>query len=315
MTKAKQGTDMNGLALTRKQAGVAGAAAIVVGVGLILLPGGGSSSQHVSAADAAARVASSSAAGDSASPSGSASSATPGPSGPSATSGPSPGGGSSSSAAHPAAPPAAITTVTQVAPNSNVGQPPQASSDPVSAPRTSAKPSSAPSPHAPAPTTAKPAPPTSNPPAPPAGCPAGSGWSGNAFAPIAGVEHTSCWGLSAESTADDPSRGGNQDLGHLAEGAWAEYPRVDFGAGGSQFFGRVASGAVAGISGLVKVHLDSLTSTPVSVFEIANTGGWQSWRTIQMNMNRTTGVHDVYVTFDSGQPQPFVSLHWFDFGN
>ena len=309
---------MNGLALTRKQAGIAGAAAIVVGVGLILVPGAGPSSRHVAAADAAARVASSSATGGSASPSGSASSATPGLSGLSGlagTSAPSSGAASPPSAAHPAAPPAATTTVTQAAPNSNVGQPPQASSDPASAPRTSAKPSSAPSPHAPAPTTAKPAPPTSNPPAPPAGCAAGSGWSGNAFAPIAGVEHTSCWGLTTESTADDPSRGGNQDLGNLANGAWAEYPRVDFGSGGSQFFGRVASGAVAGISGLVKVHLDSLSSAPVSVFEIANTGGWQSWRTIQMNMNPTSGVHDVYLTFDSGQPQPFVSLHWFDFGN
>ncbi|WP_228562786.1 carbohydrate-binding protein [Catenulispora rubra] len=298
---------MNGLALTRKQAGIAGAAAIVVGVGLILVPGGGPSSQHVVAADAAARVASSSAAG-SASPSGSASSATPGLS---ATSVPS-SSAASSSAAHPAPPPAATTTVTQAAPNSGGGQPPQASSDPASAPRTSAKPSPAPSPHAPAPTTAKPPPPTSN---LPAGCPTGSGSSGNAFAPIAGIEHTSCWGLTTESTADDPSRGGNQDLGNLANGAWAEYPKVNFGTGGSQFFGRVASGAVAGISGLVKVHLDNLSSAPVSVFEIANTGGWQSWRTIQMNMNPTTGVHDVYLTFDSGQPQPFVSLHWFDFGN
>jgi hypothetical protein len=301
---------MNGLALTRKQAGLGGAAAIVVGVGLILVPGGGSSSRHVSAADTAARVASSSAAGGSASPSGSASTAASGLSG---ASGPSSSAASPSSAAHPAAPPAATTTVMQVAPNSGAGQPPQPSSDPVSAPRVSSKPSSAPSPHAPAPTMAKPPPPTS---APPAGCRAGSGWSGNAFAPIAGIEHSSCWGVTAETTADDPSRGGNQDLGNLAEGSWAEYPRVDFGSsGGSQFFGRVASGAVAGISGLVKVHLDSLTSAPVSVFEIANTGGWQSWRTIQMNMNSTTGVHDVYLTFDSGQPQPFVSLHWFDFGN
>ncbi|MEZ0110309.1 hypothetical protein ABH920_004324 [Catenulispora sp. EB89] len=310
---------MNGLALTRKQAGIAGAAAIVVGVGLILVPGGGPSSQHVSAADAAARVASSSAgSGGSPSPSGSAGSAGssgPSASGSSAAAAPSSSAAAPSSAAHPAPPPAATTTVTQAGPNSGGGQPPQASSDPASAPRTSAKPSSAPSPHAPAPTTPKPAPPTSNPPAPPAGCAAGSGSSGNAFAPIAGVEHTSCWGLTTESTADDPSRGGGQDLGNLANGAWAEYPKVNFGTGGSQFFGRVASGAVAGISGLVKVHLDSLSNAPVSVFEIANTGGWQSWRTIQMNMNPTSGVHDVYLTFDSGQPQPFVSLHWFDFGN
>ncbi|NUR58521.1 MAG: carbohydrate-binding protein [Catenulispora sp.] len=180
----------------------------------------------------------------------------------------------------------------------------------------------APSSHAPAPTSARTSapPPPSAPapapaPAPPAGCAAGSGSSSDAFAPIAAGAHTSCWDVTAEATADDPSRGGNQDLGSLADGAWAEYPHVDFGTGATQFLGRVASGAAAGISGRVEVHMDSLTSAPAAVFDIANTGGWQSWRTVPMNMNRTTGVHDVYVTFGSGQPQPFVSMHWFDFGN
>lgn len=295
---------MNGLGLgpsvSRKQAGIGGAAAIAVGVGLILLPAGGSpgSSRHVSAADVAARVASTSLAD------GGPSSASSSPS-PAATSVSSSAAVASSPAGH-SAPPAATTTVTQAGPDSSAAQPPQPSqpsSDPASsASRASTKPSAAPSSH----------PPTS---APPAGCASGSGSSSDAFAPIAGVAHTSCWGVTAEATADDPSRGGDQDLGNLADGAWAEYPHVDFGSGATQFLGRVASGAPAGISGRVEVHMDSLTSAPAAIFEIANTGGWQSWRTVPMNMNRTTGVHDVYVTFDSGQPQAFVSMHWFDFGN
>lgn len=300
---------MNGLGLgpsvSRKQAGIGGAAAIAVGVGLILLPAGGSpgSSRHVSAADVAARVASTSLAD------GGPSSASSSPS-PAATSVSSSAAVASSPAGH-SAPPAATTTVTQAGPDSSAAQPPQPSqpsSDPASsASRASTKPSAAPSSH----------PPTSAPPssAPPAGCASGSGSSSDAFAPIAGVAHTSCWGVTAEATADDPSRGGDQDLGNLADGAWAEYPHVDFGSGATQFLGRVASGAPAGISGRVEVHMDSLTSAPAAIFEIANTGGWQSWRTVPMNMNRTTGVHDVYVTFDSGQPQAFVSMHWFDFGN
>ena len=295
---------MNGLGLgpsvSRKQAGIGGAAAIAVGVGLILLPAGGSpgSSRHVSAADVAARVASTSLAD------GGPSSASSSPS-PAATSVSSSAAVASSPAGH-SAPPAATTTVTQAGPDSSAAQPPQPSqpsSDPASsASRASTKPSAAPSSH----------PPTS---APPAGCASGSGSSSDAFAPIAGVAHTSCWGVTAEATADDPSRGGDQDLGNLADGAWAEYPHVDFGSGATQFLGRVASGAPAGISGRVEVHMDSLTSAPAAIVEIANTGGWQSWRTVPMNMNRTTGVHDVYVTFDSGQPQAFVSMHWFDFGN
>ncbi|HEY3610350.1 MAG TPA: carbohydrate-binding protein, partial [Pseudonocardiaceae bacterium] len=65
---------------------------------------------------------------------------------------------------------------------------------------------------------------------------------------------------------------------------------------------------------LVNVHLDSLTNPSIGSFAVANTGGWQSWRTIPANISRVTGTHTVFLTFDSGQPAPYVSLHWFDFG-
>ncbi len=77
---------------------------------------------------------------------------------------------------------------------------------------------------------------------------------------------------------------------------------------------RVASGAAGGVSGLVNVHLDSLTSPSIGSFAVGNTGGWQSWRTIPADISRVTGTHTVFLTFDSGQPSPYVSLHWFDFG-
>ncbi|GDY32294.1 glycoside hydrolase family 16 protein [Gandjariella thermophila] len=120
-------------------------------------------------------------------------------------------------------------------------------------------------------------------------------------------------GLATESTMDTS---GGQDLGQLANGAWAEYPNVDFGATpATQFHGRVASGAAGGVSGLVEVRLDRRDSAPIGSFAVANTGGWQSWRTIPANIAATTGVHTVYLTFTSGQPAPFVSLNWFDFAH
>jgi hypothetical protein len=52
----------------------------------------------------------------------------------------------------------------------------------------------------------------------------------------------------------------------------------------------------------------------VATFAIANTGGWQSWETVPANMNTAvTGVHTLYLTFASGQPQNFVNVHWFTF--
>jgi len=62
------------------------------------------------------------------------------------------------------------------------------------------------------------------------------------------------------------------------------------------------------------VHLDNLDNPPIGSFSIASTGGWQNWRTVPANIAPTSGVHDVYISFDSGQPLPFVSLHWLDFG-
>lgn len=153
-------------------------------------------------------------------------------------------------------------------------------------------------------TTTAPPPTSTTPP------PAGGGVS--AFSQIDATTASATHNTTVETSADT---GGGTDFGQLANGAWAEYPNVDFGTtGATQFVGRVASGAAAGVSGLVNVRLDSVTAPSVGSFAIANTGGWQSWRTVPANITRVTGTHTVFLTFDSGQPSPFVSLHWFDFG-
>jgi hypothetical protein len=140
----------------------------------------------------------------------------------------------------------------------------------------------------------------------------GGGGSVSAYSPIQAGTAAATHNVTTESTSDT---GGGTDFGQLANGAWASYPNVDFGtSGATQFLGRVASGAAGGVSGLVDVRLDSVTNPPIGSFAVANTGGWQSWRTIPANISRVTGTHTVYLTFDSGQPAPFVSLHWFDFG-
>jgi len=78
--------------------------------------------------------------------------------------------------------------------------------------------------------------------------------------------------------------------------------------------GRVASGAAQGISGLVQATIDSPTAAPFASFAMANTGGWQSWETVPANMSTpVTGVHTLYLTFASGQPQDFVNVNWFTF--
>ncbi|HET9654955.1 MAG TPA: glycoside hydrolase family 16 protein [Kineosporiaceae bacterium] len=108
--------------------------------------------------------------------------------------------------------------------------------------------------------------------------------------------------------------GGGNNVGWIANGDWLLYRGVDFGATpATQFQGRVASGAAGGVSGLVEVRLDSRTGPVVASFAVANTGGWQTWRTVPANLSAVTGVHDVYLTFSSGQPADFVNVNWFTF--
>ncbi|TWV41802.1 carbohydrate-binding protein [Streptomyces misionensis] len=139
--------------------------------------------------------------------------------------------------------------------------------------------------------------------------------SGNrdAYSPVQAESYDGQSGVLAETTTDS---GGGQDIGGIANGDWALYKGVNFGStAATQFYGRVASGAGAGVSGLVEVRLDSRANTPIGSFAVGDTGGWQSWRTIPANIASVTGTHDVYLTFTSGQPADFVNVNWFDFGH
>ncbi|WP_149823745.1 glycoside hydrolase family 16 protein [Streptomyces tailanensis] len=134
----------------------------------------------------------------------------------------------------------------------------------------------------------------------------------DAYSAIQAESYNSQSGVSTETTTDS---GGGQNIGSLAGGDWALFQNVAFGStAATQFVARIASGAGSGVSGLVEVRLDSRTNTPIGSFSIANTGGWQSWRTVPANISGVTGTHDVYLTFTSGQSQEFVNVNWFNFG-
>jgi len=118
-------------------------------------------------------------------------------------------------------------------------------------------------------------------------------------------------GTQTETTTDT---GGGQDVGYISNGDWLQYNNVNFGSTTlTQFKARVASGAAAGVSGTVEVHLDSLTNPTIGSFSLGNTGGWQTWQTIPANITGTTGTHTVYLKFTTGSGQDFVNINWFTF--
>jgi len=140
----------------------------------------------------------------------------------------------------------------------------------------------------------------------------GGGSTVSAYSTIQASSSSAKNGTQTETTSDT---GGGQDVGWIANGCWLAYDNVAFGStGANQFVARVASGAAAGISGLIEVALDSPTATPIGSFSIGSTGGWQSWETVPANISTVTGTHTVYLVFSSGQSADFVNLHWFTFG-
>ena len=122
--------------------------------------------------------------------------------------------------------------------------------------------------------------------------------------------------ISVTSTTDANPAGvdGNQ-AAQLSNSDYLEYTNVNFGNGSTQFDARCASGAAAGVSGLVEVVLDNPSNAPVGTFAVGNTGGWSSWKTIPANISKVAGTHNVFLEFVSGAGgnPPYVSLHYFNF--
>ncbi|MDP9393100.1 MAG: carbohydrate-binding protein [Actinomycetota bacterium] len=133
----------------------------------------------------------------------------------------------------------------------------------------------------------------------------------DAYSTIQAESYDGQAGTQLETTADT---GGGQNVAYISNGDWLRYNGVNFGSTSpTTFNARVASGAAAGVSGIVEVRLDSTTGPLVGSFSVANTGGWQSWRTVPAGASGATGTHDVYLRFVSGQPADFMNLNWFSF--
>jgi len=146
-----------------------------------------------------------------------------------------------------------------------------------------------------------------NPTDPPTTNPPGNG--GSAYSPIQAEAFNAQNGVIVEACSE-----GGQNIGAVRNGDWVRFDNINFGSTPARdFVARVASGAGAGVSGLVEVRLDSLSNPPIGSFALANTGGWQSWRTVPGNVSAVTGTHTVYLTFTSGQPNDFVNVNWFHF--
>ena len=104
--------------------------------------------------------------------------------------------------------------------------------------------------------------------------------------------------------------GGN--VGGLGNGDFLKFGNVDFSTGLFQAYLRASGGS--GGSGLVRFRVGSPTGQILGDLALASTGGWDNYVTIPANAGGATGVHDLYVTFESGYAGDYVNVDRLQFG-
>ena len=102
----------------------------------------------------------------------------------------------------------------------------------------------------------------------------------------------STWGLRDEQSS---SAEGGYDLGHAADGDWAEYAGVDFGTPPRSVSAEVACGSSD--CGKLEFHLGSPTGRLIARLPVRGTGGWQSWKEVSGAAEPVAGKHDLYIVW------------------
>ena len=121
--------------------------------------------------------------------------------------------------------------------------------------------------------------------------------------------------MAIEAEGADEVSGGlleGSNVGGLGNGDFLKFGNVDFSTGLFQAYLRASGGS--GGSGLVRFRVGSPTGQILGDLALASTGGWDNYVTIPANAGGATGVHDLYVTFESGYAGDYVNVDRLQFG-
>ena len=105
--------------------------------------------------------------------------------------------------------------------------------------------------------------------------------------------------------AEDCSEGG-ENLGYVSSGDYVCYGAVDFKDGKSKIKVRLA-----GSGQTCHIRLDSPTGKAICTIGGEDTGGWDKYRTFEYKIKKTSGVHSVYITYDTDWCD--LNINWFAF--
>jgi hypothetical protein len=114
--------------------------------------------------------------------------------------------------------------------------------------------------------------------------------------------YTTMSGIKNETTTDT---GGGQNIGYIENGDWTQYTINVPAAGTYQVDFRVASGGSGGTINMV------VGGSTVGSAAVANTGGWQTWKTVTTPATfSTAGVQTLWLNFVGGTGYLY-NINWF----
>ena len=117
-------------------------------------------------------------------------------------------------------------------------------------------------------------------------------------------------GIQAQDTED---AGGGQNVGWIAGGDQLRFDDFDFGpVPATKLDVRVSTDAEGG---RMEVRLDGADRPPIGTLNVTRTGGWQNWRTDQVDISPTTGKHTVFLVFVRDDGAEFLNINWLQFGH
>ena len=111
--------------------------------------------------------------------------------------------------------------------------------------------------------------------------------------------------LSRGSVRAEPCSDGGENLGYVAGGDLVCYAGVDFGGGCTKLSVRLA-----GSGQTCRVRLDA-PDGEILCEPGEDTGGWTTYRTCEYEIPAVSGVHTLYITYDTGWSD--LNIDWFAF--
>ncbi|KAL5360095.1 glycosyl hydrolase [Aspergillus floccosus] len=103
---------------------------------------------------------------------------------------------------------------------------------------------------------------------------------------------------------------GGLNVGYINNGDYIKVKGVAFGTGAAKFTARVASNTAGGT---IELHIDSQTGTVIGSCKVSNTGGWQSWASVECPISDSEGTHDLFLKFVGDGTGFLFNFNWWQF--